>query len=338
MNQEPLILAIESSCDDTSAAVLRGRTVLSNCVAGQAIHEKWGGVVPELASRAHQSHIIPVVHQALKEANCSLHQLDAIAVTQGPGLMGSLLVGFSLAKSMSLALQIPLIGVNHMEAHVMAHFIEGEKPIPDLPFLCLTVSGGHTQLVEVNERMELTVLGETIDDAAGEAFDKAAKIMGLPYPGGPHIDALAKQGNPTMFSFSAPQLNEYSFSFSGVKTSLLYFLQKQMELNPNFLLEHTADVCASYQRTIIQYLLKVTKRVVADKGYKQIGLAGGVSANSELRSSFLELANEMSCQAYIPPFAYCTDNAAMIGASAYYSFQSGVFLPENAVPLSRLHI
>lgn len=340
MNHTPIILSIESSCDDTSAAVMSGKRVLSNVVAGQAIHEKFGGVVPELASRAHQSNIVPVVSEALRQAGIKSTDLDAIAFTQGPGLMGSLHVGTAFAKSMALTLAKPLIGVNHMEAHVMAHFIENtsDSNVPGTPFLCLTVSGGHTQLVSVNEDYQLKIIGQTLDDAAGEAFDKSAKVLGLPYPGGPQVDKLAKMGDPKRFKFAVPQLNHYQFSFSGLKTSLLYFLQKEVANDPDFIQKNMNDICASFQHTIISYLLKVTEKAAAENGFSQIGLAGGVSANSELRMRFQEMCEKNKWRSFIPPFEYCTDNAAMIGISAFYKWERKDFLPLNAAPLTRLNI
>jgi len=340
MSNSPLILAIESSCDDTSAAVMSGKSVLSNIVAGQAVHEKFGGVVPELASRAHQSNIVPVVSEALKQAGVNASQLDAIAFTQGPGLMGSLHVGTAFAKSMSMTLNKPLIGVNHMEAHVMAHFIEnGPNPVvPQTPFLCLTVSGGHTQLVSVDDQYHLSIIGQTLDDAAGEAFDKSAKVLGLPYPGGPQVDKLAKLGDPKRFKFAVPQLNEYQFSFSGLKTSLLYFLQKEVALDPDFIHKNLNDICASFQNTIISYLLKVTEKAAIEKSFNQLGLAGGVSANSELRIRFEEMCEKNKWRSFIPPFEYCTDNAAMIGISAFYKWEKKEFLTLHAAPLTRLNI
>lgn len=340
MSHEPIILSIESSCDDTSAAVMIGKRVLSNVVAGQAVHEKYGGVVPELASRAHQSNIVPVVSEALKQACILSASLDAIAFTQGPGLMGSLHVGTSFAKSMALSLDKPLIGVNHMEAHVMAHFIENEinATVPSTPFLCLTVSGGHTQLVSVDTDYRLKIIGQTLDDAAGEAFDKSAKVLGLPYPGGPHVDKLAKLGDPSRFKFAVPQLHEYQFSFSGLKTSLLYFLQKEVANDPDFILKNMNDICASFQNTIITYLLKVTEKAARDKGFVELGLAGGVSANSELRRRFEEMCHKNEWRSFIPPFEYCTDNAAMIGISAFYKWERKEFLSLHATPLTRLNI
>ena len=291
MRRKITILGIESSCDDTSCAVLQDFKILANCIANQKVHEDFGGVVPELASRAHQQNIVPVVNQAIKQANINLEDIDAIAVTQGPGLMGSLLVGHSFAKSMAMALNKPMINVHHMHAHILAHFIEDEgMNKPNLPFLCLTVSGGHTQIVLVKTPTEMEVLGETIDDAAGEAFDKAAKLIGLPYPGGPLIDKLAKEGNPKAFSFGKPKVDGLDFSFSGLKTSILYFLQKQQKEDPQFIEKNKADICASVQHSIIDILLKKIKKASEQTGIKEIAIAGGVSANSGLRESLSQMA------------------------------------------------
>ncbi len=323
MSQQSLvILGIESSCDDTSAAVLKNDTILSNVTASQAIHEQYGGVVPELASRAHQQNIIPVVDAALKKASVTLKDIDLIAFTQGPGLMGSLVVGTAFAKSLSLALDKPMVAVHHMHAHILAHFINEGTPIPKFPFICLTVSGGHTQLVRVNSPVEMIVLGSTIDDAAGEAFDKTAKILGFPYPGGPLIDRYAKEGNPKAFTFSKPQVDGYNFSFSGLKTSVLYFIQKEVAKNPNFIEENKADLCASIQDTILEILFKQLKKVSKDTGINEIAIAGGVSANSGLRNRLQEEGKKLGWNVYIPKFEYCTDNAAMIAIA-------GKFLAEN---------
>lgn len=319
MKKEPLILSIESSCDDTSVAVLRGRKVLSNVVSTQTVHEEFGGVVPELASRAHQKNIVPTVDVAIKKSGIKLEQLDAIAFTVGPGLLGSLLVGVSFAKSMALALEVPLITINHMEAHILAHFIDSGEQDPDFPFICLTVSGGHTQLVEVNSPYEFKVHGETIDDAAGEAFDKIAKIMGLPYPGGPVIDKLAALGDPLAFKFSLPKVGGYDYSFSGLKTSVLYFLQKEMRKNNLFIEENKNDLCAAVQKAILDILFVKLNLLVEDLGIKQVAVAGGVSANSGLRSRLVS-KKEVGWLVYLPEFEYCTDNAAMIGIAAYYKY------------------
>ncbi len=323
MSQQSLvILGIESSCDDTSAAVLKNDTILSNVTASQAIHEQYGGVVPELASRAHQQNIIPVVDAALKKASVTLKDIDLIAFTQGPGLMGSLVVGTAFAKSLSLALDKPMVAVHHMHAHILAHFINEGTPIPKFPFICLTVSGGHTQLVRVNSPVEMIVLGSTIDDAAGEAFDKTAKILGFPYPGGPLIDRYAKEGNPKAFTFSKPQVDGYNFSFSGLKTSVLYFIQKEVAKNPQFIEENKADLCASIQDTILEILFKQLRKVSKDTGINEIAIAGGVSANSGLRNRLQEEGKTLGWNVYIPKFEYCTDNAAMIAIA-------GKFLAEN---------
>jgi N6-L-threonylcarbamoyladenine synthase len=331
---EPIILAIESSCDDTSAAVLRGSTVLSNVVAGQQVHEQYGGVVPELASRAHQKNIVPTVHAALEDANISADELDAIAFTQGPGLMGSLLVGACFAKGYAQSLDIPLVAVNHMEAHIMAHFI-GQTP--SVPMICLTVSGGHTQIVMVKGPLEFEVLGETMDDAAGEAFDKCAKLIGLPYPGGPHLDRLAQEGDPTRFKFPIGQMANYQFSFSGLKTAVLYFLRKQLKEDPEFIVKNQADLAASIQFTIVETLMIKLKKAVKEKGVKSVALAGGVSANSELRDRLTSWQGE-GFSTYIPEFQYCTDNAAMIGCAGYHKFLKGELVGLDVVPLSRLKI
>lgn len=316
------ILGIESSCDDTSAGVAGDRSILANLTATQNIHREYGGVVPELASRAHQQNIVPVVDAALRKANIRPEQLSAIAFTSGPGLLGSLLVGTSFAKSMALALDIPLIEVNHMQAHILAHFIEKEgMPTPPFPFLCLTVSGGHTQIVTVTDHFTYQLLGATIDDAAGEAFDKSAKIMGLPYPGGPVIDKLAREGNPHAFQFSKPQLQDYDYSFSGLKTSILYFLQKQVKDDPEFVEKHKEDLCASIQETIMQILFDKLEKAAADTGIKHIAIAGGVSANSALREKLAQREQSLGWTTYIPDFEYCTDNGAMIAITGYYKLQ-----------------
>ncbi len=312
------ILAIESSCDETSAAVSSDTNILSNLIATQEVHAQYGGVVPELASRAHMQNIVAVVDQALQKANVTLQDLDAIAFTQAPGLTGSLLVGASYAKSLALALDKPLIAVHHMQAHVLANLIGEAKP--SFPFLCLTVSGGHTQIVQCNHPNEMHVLGETIDDAAGEAFDKSAKILGLPYPGGPLIDQYAQQGNAKRFVFPEPQIPELNFSFSGLKTSILYFIQKETANNPNFINENLADICASIQERIVSILLNKLKKAAKETNINQIAIAGGVSANSGLRKALQALGEKQKWQVFIPPFEYCTDNAAMIAITAYYKF------------------
>lgn len=337
MSQKALvILGIESSCDDTSAAVIKNDTVLSNITASQAIHEQYGGVVPELASRAHQQNIIPVVDAALKKANIQLTDLDAIAFTRGPGLMGSLVVGTSFAKATALALNIPLLDVNHMHGHILAHFINEGQQLPTFPFLCLTVSGGHTQLVVVKSHLEMEVVGATIDDAAGEAFDKIAKIIGLPYPGGPLVDRLAQQGNPKAFQFAKPKVDGYNFSFSGLKTSVLYFLQKQLKENPQFIEEHKADVCASVQQTILDILFKQLIRVATDLNLTDIAIAGGVSANSGLRKRLQEEGQKHHWNVFIPKFDYCTDNAAMIAITGKFLYENGIFADQTVSALARL--
>jgi N6-L-threonylcarbamoyladenine synthase len=337
MNSDPLILSIESSCDDTSVAILRGRKVLSNVVSSQKIHEKYGGVVPELASRAHQKNIVPTIDVAVKNAGIELKELDAIGFTVGPGLLGSLLVGVSFAKSLALALKVPMITVNHMEAHILAHFVESEKVTPSFPFICLTVSGGHTQLVEVKSPYEFLVHGETIDDAAGEAFDKIAKIMGLPYPGGPVLDKLSKDGNPDAFKFSLPKVDGYNYSFSGLKTSVLYFLQREMKKNSSFIDENRNDLCASVQKAILDVLFVKLEVLVKDTGLNQIAIAGGVSANSELRAR-LSLKEEIGWSVFLPDFEYCTDNAAMIGIAGYYKYLKQDFAEISVVAQARLKI
>lgn len=332
------ILAIESSCDDTSAAIVKNDTVLSNIVASQKIHELYGGVVPELASRAHQQHIVLVVQQALKEAKIEKKQLDAIAFTQGPGLVGSLIVGASFAKSMALALNLPLIGVNHMEAHVLAHLINDGSPIPSFPFLCLTISGGHTQIVLVESARKMRVLGQTIDDAAGEAFDKTAKILGLPYPGGPLIDKYAKLGNPNAFQFAKPRISDLDYSFSGLKTSILYTLQKKQKETLNFIEENLNDICASVQSTISNILFEKLIQAANQHKINEISIAGGVSANSHIRSELERIGKEQGWNTYIPKFEYCTDNAAMIGITAYHHFLNQEFVHQDVSPLARMPI
>lgn len=332
----PVILAIESSCDDTSAAVLAGGQILSNVVATQRVHEQYGGVVPELASRAHQQHLIPVVQEALRQAGVTKAELDAVAFTQGPGLLGSLLVGSMFAKTFALALGKPLLAVNHMRAHILAHFIN--EPRPTFPFLCLTVSGGHTQLVVVKSPPDMQVIGQTIDDAAGEAFDKTGKLLGLPYPGGPHLDKLASTGNPTRFPFPVGAMPGYDFSFSGLKTAVMYFLRQQTAKNPDFIQENLPDLCASIQYTIIQTLLRQLQRAAADLGLTQIALAGGVAANSGLRAALQELAVEKGWAVFIPEFQYCTDNAAMVAMTAHFQFEAGDFAPQLVSPDPRLKL
>ena len=331
------ILGIESSCDDTSAAVINNTRVLSNIIANQHVHSAYGGVVPELASRAHQQNIIPVVDVALKEAKISKNQLDAIAFTRGPGLLGSLLVGTSFAKSFALALRIPIIEVDHLKAHILSHFLEdtsGEKQ-PKFPYLCLTVSGGHTQIVRVTSPSAMEIIGSTIDDAAGEAFDKAAKIMGLPYPGGPEIDRLAKQGNPLSFKFSQPRIGGLDYSFSGLKTAFLYFLRDNLRNDAAFIEVNKVDLAASNQYTIIEILLKKLKLAAEQTGIKEIAIAGGVSANSGLRQAMLNLAADEGWELHIPAMRYTTDNAAMIAVAGYFKFLEGDFAAQNLVPYAR---
>ncbi len=334
--EDVIILGIESSCDDTSAAVLKNETILSNVTASQAIHEEWGGVVPELASRAHQQNIVPVLDAAVKKAGISLEDIDAIAFTRGPGLMGSLIVGTSFSKALSLALDIPLIDVNHMQAHVLAHFIDDpSKEKPNLPFLCLTVSGGHTQLVLVEEPLKMKVIGTTVDDAAGEAFDKTAKLLGLPYPGGPMLDKLAQKGKPEKFSFTKPKIKEFDFSFSGLKTNVLQFLQKQEKTNPNFIEENLNDLCASIQHTIIEVLMEKLVKAAKHHNIQEIAIAGGVSANSGLRAALLEKGKKLNWKVHIPKFEYCTDNAAMIAITGKFLWDKGVFTDQKTSPTAR---
>jgi len=336
-NPEVFILAIESSCDDTAAAVLHNDKVLSNVVANQLIHNQYGGVVPELASRAHQQNIVPVIDAALHKANIKKEQLSAIAFTQGPGLMGSLLVGSSFAKSLSLALQIPLIAVNHMQAHILAHFITEEGfDKPTFPFLAMTISGGHTQIVKVNDFFDMEIIGETTDDAVGEAFDKSAKILGLPYPGGPLVDKYAKLGNPKAFGFTKPKVPGLDFSFSGLKTAILYFIQKKKLENPNFIEENLNDICASIQHTIIEILMDKLKLAVKKTGIKQIAIGGGVSANSGIRNTLAEAEQKYGWKTYIPKFEYTTDNAAMIGIVGYYNFLEENFSTADVVSKARI--
>ena len=336
-NQGVFILAIESSCDDTAAAVLYNDKVLSNVVANQLIHNQYGGVVPELASRAHQQNIVPVIDAALKKAGITKEQLSAIAFTQGPGLMGSLLVGSSFAKSLSTALNIPLVAVNHMHAHILAHFIDEEGyEKPEFPFLALTISGGHTQIVRVNGFFDMTIIGETTDDAVGEAFDKSAKILGLPYPGGPLVDKLAQSGNPKAFAFTKPKVAGLDFSFSGLKTAILYFIQKNQKENPSFIEDNKNDICASIQYTIIEILMDKLKLAVAETGINQITIGGGVSANSGIRNTLKEAESKYGWKTYIPKFEYTTDNAAMIGIVGYYNFLEENFSSSDVVSKARI--
>ncbi|MBL7781117.1 MAG: tRNA (adenosine(37)-N6)-threonylcarbamoyltransferase complex transferase subunit TsaD [Saprospiraceae bacterium] len=326
------ILAIESSCDDTSAAIIRDGEVLSNCIANQEAHRQYGGVVPEVASRAHQANIVPVVDLALNKAGVRKEDIGAVAFTRGPGLLGSLLVGTSFAKAYALSYGLPLIEVNHMHAHVLAHFAENPKPA--FPFLCLTVSGGHTQIVLVRDYLDMEVIGETLDDAAGEAFDKTGKILNLGYPAGPVIDKLAREGTPR-FAFPEPAIAAYNFSFSGLKTSILYFLKKEMAANPDFITENLNDICASVQQSIITILLKKLRKAARETGIREIAIAGGVSANSGLRRALEEMGAREGWNTYIPAFQYCTDNAGMIGVAAYYKYLKGEFCSQDAVPFAR---
>lgn len=332
MRKTIIILGIESSCDDTAAAVIKDGKLLANIVATQNIHKAYGGVVPELASRAHQQNIVPVVDQAIKQAGIKINEISAIAFTRGPGLMGSLIVGTSFSKAFALGLGIPLIEVNHMHGHVLAHFIEAT---PSFPFLCLTVSGGHTQIVLVKDFFDMKIIGETIDDAAGEAFDKAAKIMGLPYPGGPLIDKYAKEGNPKAFTFSKPKVPELNFSFSGLKTAFMNFIQNETAKNPDFVEQCKADICASMQYTIIDILMDKLKTAAKQHAITRIAIAGGVSANSGLRATLYKLAEQLNLQIYIPKFEYCTDNAAMIAITGYYKYLKQDFTTQATVSSPR---
>jgi N6-L-threonylcarbamoyladenine synthase len=332
------ILGIESSCDDTSAAVIDETCILSNVIANQDVHQKFGGVVPELASRAHQQNIIPVIDHALRIANINKNQLNAIAYTNGPGLLGSLLVGTSFAKAFALALGIPLIQVDHINAHVLAHFLQKKdetRKVPSFPFLCLLVSGGHTQIVKVTDHFSMEILGNTIDDAAGEAFDKTAKILGLPYPGGPLIDKYAKKGNPKKFKFPHPVAPGLNFSFSGLKTSILYFLRDEMKKDSGFIENNVNDLCASVQYTIVSILMKKLESAVKQTGITQVAVAGGVSANSELRNAFMAKQEAGEWESFIPPFEFCTDNAAMIAVTGYFKYLKSDFSSQDSVPYSR---
>lgn len=329
------ILAIESSCDETSAAICQDGNMLSNVIATQAVHQKYGGVIPELASRAHQQNIIPVVEEAISNAKINKNQIDAVAFTRGPGLLGSLLVGTSFAKGFALANDIPLIEVNHMQAHILAHFIDDPKP--DFPFLCLTVSGGHTQIVLVRDYFDMEIVGETTDDAAGEAFDKTAKILGLPYPGGPLIDKYAREGNRDAFSFPEPQIPGLNFSFSGLKTAIMYFVRDRVKENPDFLKENIADVCASVQHRIITILLNKVKKAAKQYHIKDVAIAGGVSANSGLRAALVDMAGKYQWNVYIPAFQYCTDNAGMIAIAGYHKYLKNDFVGQDIAPLARMN-
>ncbi len=329
-----IILAIESSCDETSAAIIHNGKILNNIIATQSVHQKYGGVVPELASRAHQQHIIPVVDEAINDANITKSMLSAVAFTQGPGLLGSLLVGASFAKSLALGLNIPLIAVNHMQAHILAHFIEDPKP--QFPFLCLTVSGGHTQIVLVKNALEMEILGQTLDDAVGEAFDKSAKLLGLPYPGGPLIDEYAQSGDPKAFSFPETSTPGLDYSFSGIKTAILYFLRDKLKENPSFIQENLHDICASIQYTLINMLFGKLKKAAKAKKINEIAIAGGVSANSELRRRIKEEGLKNNWSIYIPRFEYCTDNAGMIAMAAHFKFLAKEFADLRSIPEPRL--
>ena len=341
MSKKIIILGIESSCDDTSAAIISDGYILSNIIANQKAHEKYGGVVPELASREHQKNIIPVVDTAIKEVGIKKEDISAISFTQGPGLLGSLLVGSSFAKSFALGLNIPLIAVNHMKGHIMAHFIKNkgeENKQPNFPFLCLTVSGGHTQIVLVKSVTEMIVIGETLDDAAGEAFDKSAKILGLPYPGGPLIDKYSRKGNKDKFTFGIHKVGKYDFSYSGIKTSILRFIEKEVDKNPNFIKENLEDLCASIQHTIVEILIKKITKASSELRINEIAIAGGVSANSYLRKRLTELQEKQGKNVFIPKFEYCTDNAAMIAITGYYQFLEKDFSVQSVSPVSRLKL
>ena len=336
-----IILGIESSCDDTSAAVIRDGVICSNVVAGQLVHKEYGGVVPELASRAHQQNIIPVVHQALKKAGISKEELSAVAFTRGPGLLGSLLVGTSFAKGFSTALDIPLIEVNHLQAHVLAHFIKEhaeDQSHPSFPFLCLLVSGGNSQIIKVDSYSKMEIVGQTIDDAAGEAFDKCAKVMGLPYPGGPIIDKLAKEGDADKFKFNKPRIDGYDYSFSGLKTSFLYFLRDEMKKDANFIEKNREDLSASLQKTIIEILMDKLRNAAEDTNIMEVAVAGGVSANSGLRAAFEEHAEQYGWKIHIPKFEYTTDNAAMVAVTGYYKYLEGEFADKSVTPYARASI
>ena len=352
MSKDIVILAIESSCDDTSAAVIKNGLLCSNVTASQKVHEEYGGVVPELASRAHQQNIVPVVDTALKRAGVTKEELSAIAFTRGPGLLGSLLVGMSFAKGLALSLNIPLVDVNHLQGHILAHFIEPSEQLkastpslanveihhPEFPFLCLLVSGGNSQIVLVKSYQEMEIIGQTIDDAAGEAFDKCAKTIGFPYPGGPWIDKLAKDGNPKAFQFAKPNIPGYNYSFSGLKTSFLYFLRDQLVSNEHFIEENKADLCASIQATIIEILMNKLRRAAKDYKINRIALSGGVSANSGLRDALLDLGRRHRWKVHIPPFSYTTDNAAMVCQAGYFKYLDGEFCPMDAVPYAKTKI
>jgi N6-L-threonylcarbamoyladenine synthase len=330
----PVILGIESSCDETSASVCADGHILSNVIANQTIHEAYGGVVPELASRVHQQNIVPAVQQSILNAKISKNDIDAVAFTRGPGLLGSLLVGVSFAKAFALARNLPLIEINHMQAHVLAHFIDDPKP--SFPFLCLTVSGGHTQIVLVKDYFDMQIVGQTTDDAAGEALDKTSKILGLPYPGGPMIDKYARIGNPNAYQFPEPQIPGLDFSFSGLKTAILYFIRDNTKLNPSFVQDNMADICASVEKRITTILLNKLKKAANQYGVKDIALAGGVSANTGLRQGLKQMGGELGWNTFIPQFQYCTDNAAMIAIAGYYKYLKGEFVGQDIAPLARM--
>ena len=342
MDKDNIILGIESSCDDTSAAILKNGLICSNVIANQSVHEAYGGVVPELASRAHQENIVPVVDQALKQAGVRINDVSAIAFTRGPGLMGSLLVGTSFAKSVALALDIPLLDVHHMKAHIHAHFIKTQntedKLIPKFPFLCLTVSGGHTQIVLVKSALDMEVIGQTLDDAVGEAFDKAAKAIGLTYPGGPLVDKFAQKGEENSFSFTFPKVGDFNYSFSGLKTQFLNFINKEISKDEEFLEKRINDVCASYQKHLIDYLLMKYEKALLKFPCKDIAIAGGVSANSQLRKSIKKMGEKHNCNVHIPDFEYCTDNAAMIAMSGQFLMEDGKYADQGITPLARINM
>lgn len=332
------ILGIESSCDDTSAALISDGYLLSNYIANQDVHKEFGGVVPELASRAHQQNIVPVVSQAIKKAGITAKDIDAVAFTRGPGLLGALLVGTSFAKGFALANNIPLVEVNHLQAHVLSHFImdkDSPSAMPSFPFLCLLVSGGHTQIVLVRDYLDMEIIGQTIDDAAGEAFDKCAKVIGLPYPGGPIIDKLAKEGNPLRYSFAKPRIENLDYSFSGLKTSFLYFLRDELKANPDFVEKNKNDLCASIEYTIIDILLEKTILAAEKYGIREIAIAGGVSANSGLRETLVNEGKKRNWNVYIPEFRFSTDNAAMIAITGFYKYKKGMFADQAVTPLAR---
>ncbi len=335
--QSPTILAIESSCDDTSAAVLHGQRLLSNVIASQEVHRRYGGVVPELASRAHQQNIVPVVDQAVKQAGIRLDDINAVAFTHGPGLLGSLLVGVSFAKSLAQALAVPVIDVNHLQAHVLSHFIKDadDSLTPQFPFMCLLVSGGHTQILLLENHFSYKVIGQTIDDAAGEAIDKAAKIMDLGYPGGPVIDSLAQQGDASAFAFATPHIPEFDYSFSGIKTSFLYFLRDKLKESPDFIETHKSDLCASIQHTIVEFLVGKLEKAAIKYRVNQIAIAGGVSANSLLRKRVIEIGERHHWSAFVPPKRFCTDNAAMVGIAGYFKYMNGDFADISLPPYAR---